>query len=112
MNSQTFNYISEIPEHVWVFAAKTIGAICGSAISIAYLLPRNRREAFLRFFIGIIIGMIFGTSVGLKVADYLGITHRISAIEIALSGSALASLCAWWALGVLARFSAKVGSTK
>lgn len=112
MANSSFNYISEIPEQVWVFVAKTIGAVCGSAISIAYLLPKDRREAFLRFFIGIIVGMVFGTSVGIKVSDYLSITHRISAIEIALSGAALASLCAWWALGILARLSSRLGSTK
>lgn len=56
--------------------------------------------------------MIFGTSAGIKLADYLDITHRISAIETALSGAALASLCAWWGLGVLSRLSARLGSTK
>jgi len=112
MPNSSFNFISEIPEHVWVFVAKIVGAICGSAISIAYLLPKDRREAFLRFFIGISMGMIFGTSAGMKLSDYLGITQRISAIEMALSGAALASLCAWWGLGILSRFSSRFGSTK
>jgi hypothetical protein len=104
--------ISEIPEQVWIFLAKGIGAVCGSAISIAYLLPKNRREAFLRFFVGITIGMIFGTSAGIKLADYLNITGEISPVEVALSGAALASLCAWWALGILARLSNRMVETK
>ncbi len=104
--------LNEIPEQVWVFIAKGVGAVCGSAISIAYLLPKNRREAFLRFFVGLTIGMIFGTSAGIKIADYLDIMHQISKIELALSGAALASLCAWWGVGVLARLSQRLGSTK
>ena len=103
---------SEVPEQVWIFIAKAIGAICGSAISIAYLLPSNKREAFLRFSVGITMGVIFGTSTGMKLADYLDITQRISAIEIALSGAAFASLCAWWGLGILARLTSKLGAVK
>lgn len=90
--------------------AKAIGAVCGSAISIAYLLPSSKREAFLRFVIGIISGIMFGTFAGTKLADQLGIIEHLSKIEIALSGAAMASLCAWWGLGVIARLAKRIGS--
>lgn len=104
--------LHEIPEHVWIFLAKSLGAICGSAISIAYLLPASRREAVLRFVTGISVGMIFGTFTGLKLADQLGLTERISSVEIALSGAAMSSLCAWWGLGAMARIAARLGKAK
>ena len=102
-----FGQFHSVPEEVWVLLAKIVGAIAGSAISIAYLLPSGRREAWLRFIVGIAIGMVFGTATGWKLADYLNVTDRMSEIEIALSGSALASLCAWWGLGVLSRIFTK-----
>lgn len=104
--------LNEIPEQIWVFIAKSIGAICGSAISIAYLLPANRREAFLRFVVGITVGMMFGTFVGIKLADYLGVMQLLSTVEVALSGAAMASLCAWWGLGIMARLAGKIGKAK
>lgn len=110
MKSDLLLPLQNLPEEAWVFIAKAVGAICGSAISVAYLLPKNRREAFLRFIVGITIGMIFGTSAGLKLADYLEIAERVSAVEIALSGGAIASLSAWWGLGVLSRFATRIGA--
>jgi len=101
----SFPSLSELPEQVWVFIAKTVGAVCGSAISIAYLLPSSKREAFLRFVIGITSGVMFGTFVGIKLAEQLGIKEHLSKVEMALSGAAMASLCAWWALGVMARIA-------
>lgn len=112
MKSELPSALHNLPEEAWIFIAKAVGAICGSAISIAYLLPSNRREAFLRFAVGITIGMIFGTSAGLKLADYLKIMERMTAVEIALSGGALASLSAWWGLGVLSRLASRVGTAK
>jgi len=101
----SFPSLTDLPEQVWVFFAKTVGAICGSAISIAYLLPSSKREAFLRFIIGITSGVMFGMFVGIKLAEQLGIKEHLSKAEIALSGAAMASLCAWWALGVMARIA-------
>lgn len=93
------------PDALWLLLAKAVGAVSGSAISLAYVLPRGRREAALRFFTGVAAGMIFGTSAGLKLADYLEITGEIGRFELAMIGAAAASLCAWGALGVLARFA-------
>lgn len=101
--------IPVVPEQVWLLIAKTIGAIAGSAVSIAYLLPSGKREAALRFAIGLTAGLVFGSAVGLKLADQLGIGDRITAFETTLSGAAVASLCAWWALGVLSRVAGRIG---
>ena len=110
MSDPGMGHIQEVPEAVWLFVAKAIGAVSGSAISLAYLVPRNGREAYLRFCVGMTVGMIFGTSAGWKIADYLEIGHRLSNVEIALSGGAFASLSAWWALGVISRFAQRMGS--
>lgn len=93
------------PDALWLFAAKAAGAVSGSAISLAYVLPKGRREAALRFFTGLAAGMIFGTSAGLKIAEYLDISQSLSRLEITMTGAAAASLCAWGALGMLARFA-------
>ena len=90
------------PAALW--AAKTAGAIAGSAISLAYILPRGRREAALRFVVGIVSGLVFGGVAGLKLAAELGLSEHMSTSEIMLSGAALASLCAWWAVGFAVRF--------
>jgi hypothetical protein len=88
-----------------VWGAKLVGAAAGSAISVAYLLPQGRREAAARFLIGIVTGLAFGVPAGLTLAKYLGIDDALSPGERAMMGSAAASLCAWWALGVLQRFA-------
>lgn len=89
--------------------AKFVGAVFGSAISLAYILPRGRREAALRFATGLAAGMVFGTVAGLKIAAYLELETMLSPFEIALVGAAAVSLCAWWALGVIARLAARYG---
>lgn len=99
------NRISTLWEDVapalWI--AKLMGAVSGSLISIAYVLPRGRREAFLRFSVGLVTGLIFGGPAGIKAADFLGLLGLVSPTEVALMGASIASLCAWWALGVLQR---------
>lgn len=92
-------------EAVWLLAAKAVGALSGAAISLAYMLPKGRREAALRFFTGFAAGMVFGFPAGLKLADLLGLSGELSGAEIALCGAAAASLGAWWALGFIARFA-------
>ena len=103
---ETTGVSGELPDTLWLLAAKLAGAVAGSAISIAYVLPRGRREAVIRFFVGLGVGIVFGSVTGHVLADQLGIAARLSAIETTLSGSAAASLCAWWALGVLSRIAA------
>jgi hypothetical protein len=79
--------------------AKTAGAFAGAAISLAWLLPKGRREAALRFSLGD-GGLVFGSTAGLAVAQRLGIAEMLSPQEIVLMGSALASLSIWWAIGL------------
>jgi len=85
--------------------AKVAGAFAGSLISIAYVLPRGQRDAMLRLTVGVVSGLVFGGTVGVKAADLLGLLGKISLVETMLMGAALASLCAWWGLGVLQRLA-------
>jgi hypothetical protein len=77
--------MTDMSQGSWLWAAKGVGAIAGSAAS--------------RFIVGVMCGVVFGGTAGLKVATDLGIEERIGSSEMVLMGSALASLCAWWALG-------------
>ena len=86
-----------------IMAAKISGAIAGSFFSLAFVLPRSKREAFLRFCVGFVAGLIFGGTVGVKVAEWVGPPESIDAIEIALVGATIASFAAWWSLGAAQR---------
>ena len=92
----------------WLWLARAAGAVAGSAISLAYLLPKDRREAAVRFAVGVACGLVFGGAAGLKIAAELGIVDLLGAGELMLMGSAAASLCAWWGIGFVMRmFSRK-----
>jgi undecaprenyl pyrophosphate phosphatase UppP len=93
----------DITEAAWIWVAKGAGAVAGSAISLAYVLPKGRREAAIRFAVGLICGLIFGGAAGLKIAKELKIAGELHQIEITLMGSAAASLAAWWAVGFVIR---------
>ena len=95
--------MSDLSQAAWLWAAKGVGAVAGSAISLAYVLPRDRREAAIRFAVGTACGIVFGGVAGLKIATELGIAAEIGAAETMLMGSAAASLCAWWALAYAMR---------
>ncbi len=86
-----------------LWATRALGASAGAAVSLVYLLPKSRREAASRFFTGLSCGLIFGGPTGIWIAERLGLADVLSASEVMLSGSAAASLCAWWGLGILAR---------
>lgn len=91
------------------WAERAIGASAGAAVSLAYMLPAGRREAACRFVAGVVSGMVFGGPAGVLLAGRLGIAAHLSASEIMLSGAAVVSLTAWWALGVLARVARRWG---
>lgn len=95
--------MSEWAGAAWVLAAKGVGAIAGSAISLAYLLPRGRREAGLRFAVGVVSGLVFGGAAGLKIGEALGIAGELGEAEAALAGAAAVSLTAWWLVGAAMR---------
>ncbi|MCO5063124.1 MAG: DUF6107 family protein [Rhizobiaceae bacterium] len=96
--------MQHVPDAALEWAVKGAGAVAGSAISLAYVLPRGRREAALRFFVGVACGLVFGGTVGVKLADELGVRTLLGPNETVLTGAAVASLCAWWALGLTLRF--------
>jgi hypothetical protein len=84
----------------WMWSARGAGAVAGSAISLACLLPEHRREAALRFAVGVIAGLVFGGTAGLKIAAELEISERtvethITAIFSTLALNSRAQLAAW-----------------
>lgn len=95
--------VQDLPETVWLWSAKIVGAILGSAISIAYILPKGRREAAIRFTVGVSIGFVFGPLAANQLSAYFMLNSALSKAEMFLMGSSLASLCAWGALGILHR---------
>jgi hypothetical protein len=95
--------MTDINDAAWMWAVKAAGAIAGSAISLAYLLPHGRREAAARFAVGVVSGLVFGGTAGVKIAKELGIEELLGSRETMLMGAAAASLCAWWALGAIVR---------
>ncbi len=92
-----------------LWATRALGASAGAAVSLVYLLPKNRREAASRFFTGVACGVIFGGPCGIWIAERLDLVDRLSVSEVMLSGSAASSLCAWWALGILSRIAGRYG---
>ena len=97
--------LQDLPDQAWLWFGKAAGALLGSAISIAYVLPKNRREAFIRFVTGIMAGLTFGSLAGAKIVEQLGLGQELSRLEIVLMGSTAASLSAWSALGILHRLA-------
>ncbi|WP_378943688.1 DUF6107 family protein [Mesorhizobium sp. ANAO-SY3R2] len=95
--------MTEISDPGWLWLAKGAGAVAGSAISLAYILPHGRREAAVRFAVGVVCGLVFGGTAGLKIASELGVERLIGPSEMMMMGAAAASLCAWWALGFVMR---------
>jgi hypothetical protein len=96
--------------HMW--AARAAGAAAGAAVSLIYLLPKSRREAATRFLTGLACGIIFGGPAGLFLMEKLGLSGALSGSEVMLSGSAAASLCAWWGLGILSRLAERYGARR
>ncbi|NRB31533.1 MAG: hypothetical protein HRU27_13150 [Rhizobiaceae bacterium] len=86
-----------------LWLAKVLGALMGSIVSLAYVMPRGRREALSRLLVGVVTGLIFGGTAGVKLADTMGLLGKISTFEFTLMGATLASLSAWWGLGALQR---------
>ena len=92
-----------------LYLAKLAGATAGAMISLVYLVPKGGREALSRFFIGLVFGLVFGDAFGAAIVGRFNLGGQISAPETMLTGSAAASLCAWWVLGALSRIAEKLG---
>ncbi len=99
--------MSDFSQAAYIWSAKGAGALAGSAISIAYMLPKGRREAALRLCVGLVTGLVFGATAGVKISTSLGVAHMLSPIEVSLMGAAAASLFSWWGLGMIARISSQ-----
>lgn len=101
--------MSAVSETAWLWFAKGAGAVAGSAISIAYVLPSGRREAAIRFGVGVACGLVFGGAAGLRIAAGLGVERQLGPFELMLMGSAAASLFAWGAIGFVLRLLGRNG---
>ncbi|WP_018687353.1 DUF6107 family protein [Ahrensia kielensis] len=97
-------YIPDISPFETLWIAKLLGALAGSAISLAYVLPAGKREAAIRFLTGLTAGLVFGFPTGLWIADSFSFGGRLNDFEIALMGAAFSSLAIWTALGFALRF--------
>lgn len=103
-----FGQSGALTEEQWIWLAKISGAVSGSAVSLVYMLPKGRREAAIRFVVGLICGMIFGGAAGVKIAEHLTLNGSLGQAELMLMGSAAASFAAWTALGFFKRFTDKM----
>ena len=92
---------------LWV--ANGLGSVAGAAVSLVYMLPRSRQEAVSRFLTGTTCGLIFGAPTGVWLGGRLGVSGQMSGSEMLLTGSAAASLCAWWVLGAASRIAERFG---
>ncbi|MFN6935680.1 MAG: DUF6107 family protein [Tsuneonella sp.] len=101
--------MTDLGNEAGVLAAKVAGAAAGAGVSLIYLLPKSRREAARRFFTGLCCGLIFGKPVGLWLSARMGISDSLTGLEISLTGSAAASLLAWWVLAALVRVAERYG---
>ena len=102
--------MSEFDHESGLLAARFTGAVAGAAVSLIYLLPRSHREAASRFLTGLACGMIFGGPVGVWIVKRLDIAGSLSGQDVMLAGSAAASLCAWWGLGIMVRIADRYGA--
>ena len=94
----------ELPETellTWLFRA--VGAVAGSAISLAYFLPHRKRDAFTRLVVGVTSGLIFGAPAGVRLTRLFEVRDHVTALETNLIGATAVSLTAWWALGLAKR---------
>lgn len=101
--------MTEFSDHHAFWLERLAGAAAGALISLVYLLPKNRQEAASRLATSLACGIVFGGETGLYLSARLGLSADMSASEMMLSGSAAASLTAWWALGLLARIAERLG---
>lgn len=97
-------YIPDISPFETLWFAKLIGALAGSAISLAYVLPAGKREAAIRFMTGLTAGLVFGFPAGLWIAGHFSLDNKLTDFEVALMGAAFSSLVIWTALGFALRF--------
>ena len=95
--------MTDLSQTGWLWVAKGAGAVAGSAISLAYILPHGRREAAARVAVGVGCCLAVGRPSRLKISTELGLETIIGPTELMLMGSAAASLCAWWAIGFVVR---------
>lgn len=74
-------------------AAKLLGTFAGTALSLLFIIPRTRTEAFRRFFVSVIAGYVGGA----PLADYMGLPHIA---DNDIFTHAIAAAAGWWIVGL------------
>jgi len=92
-----------------MLAARAAGAVAGALVSLVYMMPKGTREAAARAIAGVVSGLVFGGPAGAALAHWMGVAEMLSPSEMLLTGSAAASMTAWWVLGALARIADRTG---
>jgi hypothetical protein len=92
-----------------VWTARGAGAIAGSSVSLVYFLPKQRHEAVSRLIVGVLTGLVFGSSAGEKLVELMALEVHPAAFEVVLMGAAATSFASWWALGMVVRLLEQKG---
>ena len=75
---------------------KVIGAFLGAVISLAYLRPKNLKDALYRAFVSITCGIVFG----FVLHDYFELKGTF---EHWIAASAGVSILSWFVIGMIVR---------
>ena len=94
-----------MPEWLSILLTKLLGAFAGGALSLAFMTPKNAKDAALR----IVGSLFFGTMIAIGMADFLEKNTAIALVghEKLLTGAFIGGFIAWPILGRLYALASK-----
>ena len=94
-----------MPEWLSILLTKLLGAFAGGALSLAFMAPKNAKDAALR----IVGSLFFGTMIAIGMADFLEKNTAIALVghEKLLTGAFIGGFIAWPILGRLYALASK-----